>query len=129
MLLGKTSTIHSPTRLPGTPSTTLTPPTPSATRAADRDSILVTIALGSFLYAATLWFLPAFTEHVATEYAFDLVPFHSAIVSAFCVLGPPLLLGAVLALQLLDDRWPRCGSTEGPAIEPSLSPRAAPAAA
>jgi fluoroquinolone transport system permease protein len=69
-----------------------------------RDSMLVTVMLGPFLYAAALWFLPAGTEHVSREYAFDLVPYHSAIISAFCVLGPPLLLGAVLALQLLDER-------------------------
>jgi fluoroquinolone transport system permease protein len=73
-------------------------------RTVRRDSMLVTVLLGPFLYAAALWFLPAITGYVAREYAFDLVPYHSAIISAFCVLGPPLLLGAVLALQLLDER-------------------------
>jgi fluoroquinolone transport system permease protein len=73
-------------------------------RTVRRDSMLVTVMLGPFLYAAALWFLPAITGYVARQYAFDLVPYHSAIVSAFCVLGPPLLLGAVLALQLLDER-------------------------
>jgi fluoroquinolone transport system permease protein len=73
-------------------------------RTVRRDSMLVTVLLGPFLYAAALWFLPAITGYVAREYAFDLVPYHSAIVSAFCVLGPPLLLGAALALQLLDER-------------------------
>lgn len=69
-----------------------------------RDSMLATVMLGPFLYAAALWFLPALTGYTARRYSFDLVPYHSAIVSAFCVLGPPLLLGAVLALQLLDER-------------------------
>jgi fluoroquinolone transport system permease protein len=64
----------------------------------------VTVMLGPFLYAAALWFLPALTNYIARAYAFDLVPYYAAIVSAFCVLGPPLLLGAVLALQLLDER-------------------------
>jgi fluoroquinolone transport system permease protein len=73
-------------------------------RTVRRDSMLVTVMLGPFLYAAALWFLPALTGYIARTYAFDLVPYHSAIVSAFCVLGPPLLLGAVLALQLLDER-------------------------
>ena len=73
-------------------------------RTVRRDSMLVTVMLGPFLYAAALWFLPALTDHIARAYAFDLVPYHSAIVSAFCVLGPPLLLGAVLSLQLLDER-------------------------
>jgi fluoroquinolone transport system permease protein len=69
-----------------------------------RDSLLVTVMLGPFVYAAALWFLPAVTRYVGREYAFDLVPYHSLIIGAFCVLGPPLLLGAVLALQLLDER-------------------------
>jgi fluoroquinolone transport system permease protein len=69
-----------------------------------RDSLLVMVMVGPFGYACALWFLPAITAYVAREYAFDLFPYHSAIVSAFCVLGPPLLLGAVLALQLLDER-------------------------
>lgn len=73
-------------------------------RTVRRDTMLVTVLLGPFLYAAALWFLPALTDYVARTYAFDLVPYHSAIISAFCVLGPPLLLGAVLALQLLDER-------------------------
>lgn len=73
-------------------------------RTVRRDSMLVTVMLGPFLYAAALWFLPALTRYVARTYAFDLAPYHSAIISAFCVLGPPLLLGAVLALQLLDER-------------------------
>jgi fluoroquinolone transport system permease protein len=73
-------------------------------RTVRRDSMLVTVLLGPFLYAAALWFLPALTDYLTRQYAFDLVPYHSAIISAFCVLGPPLLLGAVLALQLLDER-------------------------
>jgi fluoroquinolone transport system permease protein len=73
-------------------------------RTVRRDSMLVTVMLGPFLYAAALWFLPAITRYIERTYAFDLVPYHSAIISAFCVLGPPLLLGAVLALQLLDER-------------------------
>ncbi|TQM09983.1 ABC transporter permease [Pseudonocardia kunmingensis] len=73
-------------------------------RTVRRDSMLVTVMLGPFLYAAALWFLPALTDYLAHTYSFDLVPYRSAIVSAFCVLGPPLLLGAVLALQLVDER-------------------------
>lgn len=51
-----------------------------------------------------MWFLPAVTDHARTRWAFDLAPYHPAILSAFCVLGPPLLISAVLALQLLDDK-------------------------
>ncbi len=73
-------------------------------RTVGRDSLLVMVLLGPFLYAVALWFLPAATAYVREQWAFDLLPYHSAIISAFCVLGPPLLLGAVLALQLLDER-------------------------
>jgi fluoroquinolone transport system permease protein len=69
-----------------------------------RDSMLVAVLIGPFLYAAMLWLLPALTDYVSEQWAFDLRPYHSAIISAFCVLGPPLLLGAVMALQLLDER-------------------------
>ena len=68
-----------------------------------RDTILMAVLMGPFLYAAAMWFLPAVTDHARTQWAFDLAPYHSAILSAFCVLGPPLLLGAALALQLFDD--------------------------
>jgi fluoroquinolone transport system permease protein len=73
-------------------------------RTIGRDSLMVMVMLGPFLYAMARWLLPAVTDHVARQWAFDLTPYHSAIISAFCVLGPPLLLGAVLALQLLDER-------------------------
>lgn len=69
-----------------------------------RDSLLVTVVLGPFVYACSLWLLPMATGFVRTRWAFDLTPYHPAIISAFCILGPPLLLGAVLALQLLDER-------------------------
>lgn len=69
-----------------------------------RDSLMVVVLLGPFLYAFALWLLPAATGYVRDGWGFDLGPYHPAIISAFCVLGPPLLLGAVLALQLLDER-------------------------
>jgi fluoroquinolone transport system permease protein len=73
-------------------------------RTVRRDTLLVMVMIGPFGYAAALWFLPALTGYLAQGWAFDLTPYHSLIISAFCVLGPPLLLGAVLALQLLDER-------------------------
>lgn len=69
-----------------------------------RDSMLAMVMLGPFLYALGLWFLPAATAYAAASWAFELTPYHSLAISVFCVLGPPVLLGAVLALQLLDDR-------------------------
>lgn len=72
-------------------------------RTVGRDTMLGVVLVGPFLYAAAMWLLPAVTDHARTQWAFDLAPYHSAILSAFCVLGPPLLMGAMLALQLLDD--------------------------
>jgi fluoroquinolone transport system permease protein len=69
-----------------------------------RDSMLVGVLLGPFLYAAFMRLLPMLTDYAAANWSFDLLPYHSAIISAFCVLGPPLLLGAVMALQLLEER-------------------------
>ncbi|MFI6903830.1 ABC transporter permease [Nonomuraea sp. NPDC050394] len=73
-------------------------------RTVRRDSLLVGVLLGPFLYAAFLWFLPAATAFADRQWAFDLNPYRSLIVGAFCVMGPPLLLSAVMALQLLDER-------------------------
>lgn len=73
-------------------------------RTIGRDSLMGMVVLGPFVYALALWLLPAVTGFARQQWAFDLTPYHSAIISAFCVLGPPLLLGAVLALQLLDER-------------------------
>ena len=69
-----------------------------------RDSILVTVVLGPFAYAAAVWLVPALSEHVATVYGFDLAPFYPAITSAFQVLGPLMLLGAMCGLLLLEDK-------------------------
>ncbi|MFI6290407.1 ABC transporter permease [Nonomuraea sp. NPDC050790] len=73
-------------------------------RTVRRDSLLAGVLLGPFLYAAFLWFLPAATTVAERQWAFDLIPYRSLIISAFCVMGPPLLLCAVMALQLLDER-------------------------
>lgn len=73
-------------------------------RTLGRDSLLAVVVLGPFIYAVALWFLPSATDLARARWALELTPYHPAIISAFCVLGPPLLLGAVLALQLLDER-------------------------
>lgn len=65
---------------------------------------LRTIRRDSLLTAAFLWFLPAATAFADRQWGFDLGPYESLIISGFCVLGPPLLLGAVMGLQLLDER-------------------------
>ncbi|RDI44423.1 ABC transporter permease [Nocardia mexicana] len=69
-----------------------------------RDSLMIGVLLGPFVYAAFIWFLPRITEFVSREWDFDLGPYHSLLISAFCVLGPPMLIGAITAMQLLDDR-------------------------
>jgi fluoroquinolone transport system permease protein len=69
-----------------------------------RDSVLVVVVLGPFIYAAAVWLVPALSEHVATAYGFDLVRYYPAITSAFQVLGPLMLLGAMCGLLLLEDK-------------------------
>lgn len=73
-------------------------------RLVGRDSLAIAVLLGPFIYAAIIWFLPRFTEFAADRWNFDLVPYHSVIISGFCVLGPPMLVGAITAMRLLDDR-------------------------
>jgi fluoroquinolone transport system permease protein len=73
-------------------------------RLVGRDSLLIAVLLGPFMYAAIIWFLPRITDFVAGRWDFNLVPYHSVIISGFCVLGPPMLVGAVTAMQMLDDR-------------------------
>ena len=69
-----------------------------------RDSLAITVLLGPFGYAAIIWFLPRITEFVADRWNVDIAAYHSVIISGFCVLGPPILVGAITAMQLLDDR-------------------------
>src|SRR5690606_476613 len=38
------------------------------------------------------------------QWSLDLTPYHSLIITAFPILGPPLLQGAMLGLQILDDK-------------------------
>src|SRR5690606_21891116 len=69
-----------------------------------RDSIFVILVIGPFLYAAIIWLVPMLTEWVRQQWSFDLTPYHSLIITAFPILGPPLLQGAMLGLQILDDK-------------------------
>ena len=69
-----------------------------------RDSVLVVVVLGPFIYAAAVWLVPALSEYVATSHGFDLERYYPAITSAFQVLGPLMLLGAMCGLLLLEDK-------------------------
>lgn len=69
-----------------------------------RDTMLIGVLVGPFFYAIALWFVPPLTRFAAGAWNFDLVPYHSLIVSAFTVLGPAVLLGNLCALQLLDEK-------------------------
>ncbi|MQA86307.1 MAG: ABC transporter permease [Streptosporangiales bacterium] len=69
-----------------------------------RDSLMIVVLVGPFLYAAAMWLVPALTDFAATRWDFDLVPYYSLIITPFPILGPPLLLGALLGFQLLDDK-------------------------
>jgi fluoroquinolone transport system permease protein len=69
-----------------------------------RDSLLVGVAVGPFMYAAAMWLLPAFTRYLDRDHGFDLVPYHALIVSAFVIIGPVAVLGAVCGLLLIEDK-------------------------
>jgi fluoroquinolone transport system permease protein len=69
-----------------------------------RDSIMVGVGLGPFIYAMAMWFLPPLTRMLERQYAFDLTPYHTLIVSAFVVVAPVAVLGALAGLMLLDDK-------------------------
>ncbi len=73
-------------------------------RSVRRDSIMVGVAIGPFLYALAMWFLPPLTTFLDRQYAFDLTPYHMLIVSGFVVVGPIAVLGALCGLMLLDDK-------------------------
>lgn len=65
------------------------------------DSLMV--MLGPFLYALALWLLPAVTNHVAQQWAFDLAPYHSAIMRVLRA-RPITAARRCAGVQLLDER-------------------------
>lgn len=69
-----------------------------------RDSILGGVACGPFGYALAMWLLPAVTRMLQRQYGFDLNPYHTLVISAFVVVGPVAVLGALCGLMLLDDK-------------------------
>lgn len=69
-----------------------------------RDSILIGVAFGPFIYAMAMWLLPAVTRMLQRQYGFDLTPYHILIISAFVIVGPIAVLGALCGLMLLDDK-------------------------
>lgn len=73
-------------------------------RSVRRDSIMIGVSLGPFIYAMAMWLLPPLTRFLEREYAFDLMPYQTLIVSGFVVVGPIAVLGALCGLMLLDDK-------------------------
>jgi fluoroquinolone transport system permease protein len=73
-------------------------------RSIPREAVMIGIALGPFMYALAMWFVPSATRMLDRQYAFDLTPYHMLIVSMFVVIGPCALLGALGGLMLLDDK-------------------------
>lgn len=69
-----------------------------------RDTIMIGVALGPFVYACVMWLLPTVTRMLEQRYAFDLTPYHPLIVSMFVIVGPVAVLGALAGLMLLDDK-------------------------
>lgn len=69
-----------------------------------RDTILLGVGFGPFIYALAMWFLPPLTRMLDERYAFDLTPYDALIVSVFVIVGPIAVLGALAGLMLLDDK-------------------------
>lgn len=69
-----------------------------------RDTIMIGVAFGPFVYACAMWLLPTVTRMLEQRYAFDLTPYHALIVSMFVIVGPVAVLGALAGLMLLDDK-------------------------
>lgn len=69
-----------------------------------RDNILVVVVIGPLAYAATTWLVPSLDRHLADARGFDLAPHHPLIASAFLVMGPIALLGALCGLLLVEDK-------------------------
>lgn len=69
-----------------------------------RDNILSGVVFGPFIYAMAMWLLPALTRMLQRQYGFDLTPYHILIISAFVIIGPVAVLGALCGLMLLDDK-------------------------
>ncbi|MGH3979005.1 MAG: ABC transporter permease [Pseudonocardiaceae bacterium] len=69
-----------------------------------RDTLMIGVALGPFLYAFAMWLVPPLTRFLERQYAFDLTPYHMLIVSMFVVVGPVAVLGALCGLMLLEDK-------------------------
>lgn len=69
-----------------------------------RDSMLLGVLAGPFIYSATSWVVGPLTGFLRQSSQFDLTPYYPLIVSAFLVLGPIAVLGAVCGLILLEDK-------------------------
>lgn len=74
-------------------------------RSVRRDSLLFFVLLGPFVYLALVRFvIPPLTGYLVDAYGFDLTPYYPLLLSAFLVLGCPVLIGTVAGFLLLDER-------------------------
>ncbi|MGH8791949.1 MAG: ABC transporter permease [Stackebrandtia sp.] len=69
-----------------------------------RDTLLAGVTFGPILYALMMWLLPSISDMLAERYGFDLLPYYPVLITAFLLLGPIAVLGAVCGLMLLDDK-------------------------
>lgn len=69
-----------------------------------RDQLLAGVMAGPFIYSLTSWFVHPLTDYLHQSHQFELQPYYPLIVSAFLVLGPIAVLGAVCGLILLEDK-------------------------
>lgn len=75
-----------------------------------RDTMLIGIVFGPFLYSIMLWLLPPITRLFDRLYGFDLVPYYPLAISGFQILGPAAVLGCIGGMLLLEDKDQRTWS-------------------
>lgn len=70
-----------------------------------RDGFLIGITVYIFVISVLMrWLIPLLTEGVASQWDFDLTPFHPLLVSHFVVQLAPLVPGIIGAFLLLESR-------------------------
>ncbi|QVQ53803.1 hypothetical protein J4H86_08850 [Spiractinospora alimapuensis] len=74
-------------------------------RSVFRDPLLIMVLASPLLYIIMVRIpVPPLTDHLASGYGFDLVPYYPLIVSSFPMLGTMLLLGCAGGLMLLEEK-------------------------
>ncbi|WP_280397836.1 ABC transporter permease [Nocardia carnea] len=69
-----------------------------------RDTLLIGVSLGPLGYALAMWFVPALTRYLDQQHNFDLLPYHTIIISGFVLIAPCAVLGFICAMILIEEK-------------------------